>query len=153
MMSVERQWANCNRRISASKSTNRKKRSYIEIQVLEVEKNNKVACIIPVVETKSQGKRNKKRAYLKGHIRRKKNIDKRKQVYKIIGQKHKIQWEIEGKVEGETLVYIEPEKLIDSKIQIINGERKIQGTVVKASIIGGGTTSPPAEGGLPPVDE
>ena len=46
-----------------------------------------------------------------------------------------------------------PNSLINSKILVTDGKKVVKGTIVKASIVGGGATSPATGDGLPPVDE
>lgn len=99
-----------------------------------------VTCTVPVIEAKivrSQG-------VFKRNI-----YTKRKYTYKIIGKSYKSEW----KIEKINTPYITPSGLINSKVWISNGKRIQKGIIVKADIVGGGVSCPPASGGLPPVDE
>lgn len=69
--------------------------------------------------------------------------------YRIIGKSKDSEWAV---VRG-AFRFKTPNSLINSKIIVTNEKKVVQGTVVKASIVGGGATGPATEGGLPPVDE
>lgn len=69
--------------------------------------------------------------------------------YRIIGKSKASEWEI-VKISSS---FKTPNSLINSKILVTDGKKVVKGTIVKASIVGGGATSPATEDGLPPVDE
>lgn len=118
------------------KHINRSKLCHLEIQIPEM-KENIITCIIPVTEVRSRVTVNRKINTKKNHT------------YRIIARSYKSEWKI-AKINTP---YITIDGLINSKIQVTDGKRVVVGIVVKAKIVGGGATSPPAEGGLPPVDE
>ena len=68
---------------------------------------------------------------------------------RIIGKSKASGWEI-VKISSS---FKTPNSLINSKILVTDGKKVVKGTIVKASIVGGGATSPATEDGLPPVDE
>lgn len=43
--------------------------------------------------------------------------------------------------------------LVNKNISITNGKKTVKGEVLSVVNVGGGTTTPPSEGGLPPIDE
>ena len=69
--------------------------------------------------------------------------------YRIIGKSKASEWE----VVRITSPFKTPNSLINSKILVTDGKKVVRGTIVKASIVGGGATSPATGDGLPPVDE
>lgn len=131
----------CRKEDMPQKRVNRRKKCYMKILILDEDRGKIIRYKFPVSEIRFQGNTNKKEV--------KKNVIKKKPLYRILDINYRLNWSIEGK----TRLYVRPEELTSLKIEINDGERKIRGFIIKAYIIGGGTTSSPAEGGLPPVDE
>lgn len=117
-----------------------RRRGTAETCLLEVKipgtPENKIVCAAPVEELVFSP-RNSGKSVRKGGI------------YRIVGKKNDSEW----MVAKASMPFRKPEKLINSPIMVTDGKRVLEGTILKASIVGGGATSPPAIGGLPPVDE
>ena len=123
------------KKLSSSKYINKRKTCYLEIQVPEIQ-GNTITCTAPVVEIGIPKRIN-------GRCVRKIGA------YRIIGKSKASEWEI-VKISSS---FKTPNSLINSKILVTDGKKVVKGTIVKASIVGGGATSPATEDGLPPVDE
>lgn len=85
-----------------------------------------------------------------GYGRQKSGISKQK--YKLALPSRRLQtW---GKIEGID-EFSDPDGIVNASIVIKNRGKIVKGTILSAAIVsaGGGATSPPASGGLPPVDE
>ena len=99
-------------------------------------------------------RRKKKKYYSKTRFMKlnsNKYINKRKTCYLEIQvpESKASEWE----VVRITSPFKTPNSLINSKILVTDGKKVVRGTIVKASIVGGGATSPATGDGLPPVDE
>lgn len=117
-----------------------RRRGTAETCLLEVKipglPENKIVCVAPVEELVFSP-RNSRKSVRKGGI------------YRIAGKEKESEWG----VAKASMPFRTPEKLINSPIMVTDGKRVLKGTILKASIVGGGATSPPSIGGLPPVDE
>lgn len=107
----------------------------IEVKIPGIQRET-IICAAPVVKVGVQKR-------ITGKSIRKNSI------YRLIGEKEDSEWGI-AKASSP---FRTPNNLIDSQIIVTNGKRVVKGTIIKASIVGGGATSPPTGDGLPPVDE
>ena len=121
--------------MNSNKNVNKRKTCYLEIQVLEIQ-GSTITCTTPVVEIEISKRR-------KGKYIRK------IEAYKIDNKSRASGWEV-VKIASP---FKTPNNLINSQILVTDGKKVVKGTIVKASIVGGGATSPATEDGLPPVDE
>lgn len=122
-------------KLTSNKHINKRKTCYLEIQVSEIQ-DKTIICTAPIVEIEVPKRINGK------CVRR---IVK----YRIIGKSKDSEW----KIEKITPSFKTPNNLINSKIVVTNGKKVVSGTIIKASIVGGGATSPATGDGLPHVDE
>ena len=121
-----------------SKVWNRKSNTGLKKCQLEIKTSDQViSCVVPVVEVG-----------IKRHITVK--GAKVRSVYKIASRVSvDSQWEV---LRGP-VAFSNPNKLVNASIRVTNGRQTFRGVIVKASIDGGGTVSPPTKDGLPDVDE
>lgn len=138
------------KRITSNRFVGRRKNLMLEIQISGV-KNETIICTVPAIEigehiiirTKSP-----RRDTLHKHIIRTKAFRKGI-LHKCKDKIDTTKWEIVGI--GSS--FKTPNSLINARVVVTNGKENVKGTIIKASIVGGGATSPATKDGLPPVDE
>lgn len=115
-----------------------KSKEHLKVEIRTVD-GETIVCSLPL-----------KKTIKVGYGRQKGDIGKQKYELKLPSRRSRTWGKIEGI--GE---FSNTDGIVNASIVIKNRAKIIKGTILSAAIVsaGGGATSPPASGGLPPVDE